>query len=178
VRCPTVILSQVTAKTAPMRRVLAATLAACLAVTLGAQSAVTGAPGTSVAAVIDAKPVPTGADPLGVMASRATRLVRKPAGIYGSEYAALRSEIAAEVGTRLGIEPVRFDRAWSRAPHQHQIAVMYALSQIGVRYEWGMEHPGEAMDCSGLTLLAWRAAGLWIPRFSEAQYDRRLEIER
>lgn len=157
---------------------LRAVAASCAAVVLvgplaGPVVAVPSAP-----AVPAAKPTPTGKDQLGVMASRATRLVRQPAGIYGSEYAALRAEIAVEVGERLGIAPGRLEAAWTRAPHRHQIAVMYALSQIGVPYAWGMESPGQAVDCSGLTWLAWSAAGLNIPRFSEAQYDKRLEIDK
>jgi cell wall-associated NlpC family hydrolase len=47
--------------------------------------------------------------------------------------------------------------------------VMAALDERGTRYEYGGASPGRALDCSGLTLHAYRAAGVRIPRVSEAQ---------
>lgn len=47
--------------------------------------------------------------------------------------------------------------------------VMAALSQVGTRYGYGSNAPGEALDCSALTRYAHRAAGLEIPRVSTAQ---------
>ncbi|MFP8964102.1 NlpC/P60 family protein [Streptomyces nanhaiensis] len=48
-------------------------------------------------------------------------------------------------------------------------ALKYAMAQIGKDYEWGAEGPG-TFDCSGLTLRAWEAAGLRIPRTSQEQW--------
>jgi cell wall-associated NlpC family hydrolase len=50
-------------------------------------------------------------------------------------------------------------------------AVSYALAQIGTPYRWGGETPGVGFDCSGLTQVAWAAAGIAIPRTSEAQWS-------
>lgn len=50
-------------------------------------------------------------------------------------------------------------------------AVSYALAQIGTPYRWGGETPGVGFDCSGLTQAAWAAAGIAIPRTSEAQWS-------
>ncbi len=50
-------------------------------------------------------------------------------------------------------------------------AVSYALAQIGTPYRWGGESPGVGFDCSGLTQAAWAAAGIAIPRTSEAQWS-------
>jgi len=48
-------------------------------------------------------------------------------------------------------------------------AVRNALSNLGVPYVWGGTTPGEALDCSGLTMTAYADAGLEIPRHSAAQ---------
>ena len=50
-------------------------------------------------------------------------------------------------------------------------AVGFALAQIGTPYRWGGEIPGVGFDCSGLTQAAWAAAGIAIPRTSEAQWS-------
>jgi cell wall-associated NlpC family hydrolase len=50
-------------------------------------------------------------------------------------------------------------------------AVSYALDHIGTPYRWGGETPGVGFDCSGLTQAAWAAAGIAIPRTSEAQWS-------
>ncbi len=50
-------------------------------------------------------------------------------------------------------------------------AVSYALAQIGTPYRWGGETPGVGFDCSGLTQAAYAAAGVAIPRTSEAQWS-------
>lgn len=49
------------------------------------------------------------------------------------------------------------------------IAVSWALSQLGAPYRWGATGP-DAYDCSGLTLRAWEAAGVSIPRVAADQY--------
>jgi peptidoglycan DL-endopeptidase CwlO len=47
-------------------------------------------------------------------------------------------------------------------------AVEYALAQVGDAYVWGAEGP-DAFDCSGLTLMAWRQAGVSLPHSSSMQ---------
>ncbi|MFJ5261808.1 NlpC/P60 family protein [Streptomyces sp. NPDC088387] len=49
-------------------------------------------------------------------------------------------------------------------------AVEYAARQLGKPYVWGAEGPA-SFDCSGLTSQAWLAAGITIPRTSEAQWQ-------
>jgi cell wall-associated NlpC family hydrolase len=46
----------------------------------------------------------------------------------------------------------------------------YAAAQLGKPYQWGGVGP-DAYDCSGLAMMAYRAAGLSIPRTSQAQWD-------
>jgi cell wall-associated NlpC family hydrolase len=48
-------------------------------------------------------------------------------------------------------------------------AVQYAMAQVGDAYVWGAAGPN-AFDCSGLTMMAWGAAGVGLPHSSRAQY--------
>jgi cell wall-associated NlpC family hydrolase len=47
-------------------------------------------------------------------------------------------------------------------------AVQYALAQVGDAYVYGAAGP-DAFDCSGLTMMAWAAAGVALPHSSSAQ---------
>jgi cell wall-associated NlpC family hydrolase len=49
-------------------------------------------------------------------------------------------------------------------------ALEYAYAQLGKPYIWGGTGP-KGYDCSGLTMMAWRAAGVSIPRVVPDQYN-------
>ncbi|HEV8025115.1 MAG TPA: NlpC/P60 family protein, partial [Candidatus Nanopelagicales bacterium] len=49
-------------------------------------------------------------------------------------------------------------------------AVQYALAQVGDRYVAAASGPN-AFDCSGLTMTAWRQAGVSLPHYSRSQYS-------
>ena len=48
--------------------------------------------------------------------------------------------------------------------------VAYVRAQVGKPYCWGGSGPG-CFDCSGLTMMAWRQAGVALPHSSAAQYN-------
>jgi cell wall-associated NlpC family hydrolase len=56
------------------------------------------------------------------------------------------------------------------APGPAGTAVKFAYDQIGKPYKWAADGPG-SYDCSGLTLAAWRAAGVSLPHNSAEQYS-------
>lgn len=81
--------------------------------------------------------------------------------------AAYRSQISwlgSGTGARLAAAHGAADAAGARA-------VAFAAAQIGKAYEWGAQGPS-AFDCSGLTEMAWAAAGVPIPRTSQEQWAR------
>lgn len=54
-------------------------------------------------------------------------------------------------------------------------AVAFARAQVGKAYVMGATGPS-AYDCSGLTMSAWRAAGVSIPRTSQAQFGAGVSV--
>jgi cell wall-associated NlpC family hydrolase len=64
----------------------------------------------------------------------------------------------------------------SGAAASGQMAVAYALLQIGTPYRWGSEAAGVGFDCSGLTQAAWAAAGIRIPRVAQQQFQAGLVL--
>jgi cell wall-associated NlpC family hydrolase len=48
-------------------------------------------------------------------------------------------------------------------------AIAFAQAQMGKPYVWGGEGPN-GFDCSGLTMMAYKSAGISIPRVAAAQY--------
>ena len=57
------------------------------------------------------------------------------------------------------------------------VAVRYAYGALGKPYVWAADGPG-SYDCSGLTLAAWRAAGVSLPHNAAMQWDRVSHISR
>ncbi len=49
-------------------------------------------------------------------------------------------------------------------------AVRYAYAQLGKPYQWAGAGPG-SFDCSGLTMMAWEAGGVYLPHLAQDQYN-------
>ena len=89
-----------------------------------------------------------------------------------------RRVVSDGVAKRLSLNPTDLNKAWSRAPRDHQIALLSALTQLGVPYLEGKEDSYVKMDCSGLLWFAWRTAGVDMPRQAVSQLDRRMRVDR
>jgi len=89
-----------------------------------------------------------------------------------------RRVVSDGVAKRLSLNPTDLSKAWSRAPRDHQIALLSALTQLGVPYLEGKEDSYVKMDCSGLLWFAWRTSGVDMPRQAVSQLDRRMRVDR
>ena len=54
-------------------------------------------------------------------------------------------------------------------------AIAYAQRQLGKPYEWGAAGP-DSFDCSGLTMMAWRAGGVNLDHYTGSQYSETTHI--
>jgi peptidoglycan DL-endopeptidase CwlO len=57
------------------------------------------------------------------------------------------------------------------------IAVRYAYAQIGKMYEFGAAGP-RTFDCSGLTMMAWKQAGVNLAHSARMQYNATAKVSR
>jgi cell wall-associated NlpC family hydrolase len=112
-------------------------------------------------------------DPLAAVAVEAlTELrayVRTGDSTMFAQYKATRESIVGEVAVRLWTDPAPLSAAWDRADIPHQIALMAALTQLGVPYRHNQSREGVGFDCSGLTSYAWGVAGVGLTRQSASQ---------
>ena len=78
---------------------------------------------------------------------------------------------AADPGPPVAPVPAQFTTALP--DDRARVAVDAALSQVGVPYQWGGDGPAvgdQGFDCSGLTVFAYAAAGITLPRTAHTQY--------
>ena len=76
---------------------------------------------------------------------------------------------AFAVATTLGVDGAVIEQAWLRADQAHQIAVLSALTQVGVPYQRNTSKAGVGFDCSGLTAFAWGQTGVELAHRSTTQ---------
>jgi hypothetical protein len=76
---------------------------------------------------------------------------------------------AEETAEVIGANPREMQLAWLAADEPHQVALLTALTQLGVAYRSQASNPGVGFDCSGLTSYAWSEAGIELSRRSGDQ---------
>ena len=124
-------------------------------VALGADSAgATQLPTVAVVATIDT-----------VSTSAAAALASMGTNAYVVRLENTAYAVAASLGTDAG----PMNKAWLAADQSHQIALLSALTQVGVPYQRNASKAGIAFDCSGLTAFAWAQTGVELARNSSAQ---------
>lgn len=84
-------------------------------------------------------------------------------------FTARMDEAALAVASRLEVDAGQVQRAWAAADQTHQIALLSALTQVGVPYHRNTSKPGIGFDCSGLTAFAWAQTGIELSRHSSTQ---------
>jgi cell wall-associated NlpC family hydrolase len=99
-------------------------------------------------------------------ANEAARLARMAAA-----QAATRSQAVSVSDLRLSAAPSSITAGDTGPPvgSGAAAAVAEALRQVGKPYQWAAAGP-DSFDCSGLTLWAWRAAGVSLPHYTGDQY--------
>jgi cell wall-associated NlpC family hydrolase len=117
-------------------------------------------------------------NPISVQSVSALHFIQRTENINDPQYLAARKIVSDAVAAKLNIDAIALDKAWSRAPRAHQIAVLAAITQLDVPYLEGKEYPYVFMDCSGLMWYAWRTAGVDLPRQSVSQMDRHMRVDR
>ena len=115
---------------------------------------------------------------IAIDAIRALGLIMRTENKEDPTYLTSRRVVSNGVAKRLALDPTELNKAWSRAPRDHQIAVLSALTQLAVPYLEGKEDSYVKIDCLVLLWFAWRTAGVDMPRQAVSQLDRRMRVER
>ncbi len=88
-----------------------------------------------------------------------------------------RDATATMTAVDLEVDEATLRSEWSSVPMAQQQAVLAAMSQLGVPYQYLAAEPGVGFDCSGLTLWAYDRAGIEMPRVSSDQIDAAADVE-
>jgi peptidoglycan DL-endopeptidase CwlO len=91
--------------------------------------------------------------------------------------AAAAAERAAHRATRSKTRASVTVKTSVAASGRASAAVKFAYAQLGDRYRWGAAGMS-TWDCSGLTMMAWRAAGVSLPHSSRAQASSLRKVSR
>lgn len=91
------------------------------------------------------------------------------AGLVTSMAAPNNSPATTQKLPKVTVEKATPKAAPTTVTHKSDKAVAFAKAQVGDRYVLGGNGPN-VWDCSGLTKAAWHAAGVSIPRTSQAQW--------
>ncbi|ROR43002.1 C40 family peptidase [Kitasatospora cineracea] len=77
---------------------------------------------------------------------------------------------AQDAGNRASRDAARTPVVSGPVSGRAAAAIQFATAQLGKPYIWGGTGPA-GYDCSGLTLKAWAAAGVSLPRVSQSQWN-------
>ena len=133
-----------------------------LALTIAAAAAAPAGAGAAAVYVADDL---RGADTVAVAQQALSALQRSDR----ANYAVLRQRLAALVAPQAGLDPLGLDAVWSGADLRRMVALLSALTQVGVPYRRLGNLPGQGFDCSGLTSWAWSQSGVGLPHQSGRQ---------
>jgi cell wall-associated NlpC family hydrolase len=103
------------------------------------------------------------------------------AGNEASDYRSFvwfRTQAAQYAAIELGYPQDEMVEAWASTPIGHQVAVLAAMTQIGVPYRTNTSEENVGFDCSGLTTFAWSRAGVQLTRQSSAQINEASPLDR
>ncbi len=89
-----------------------------------------------------------------------------------------RTQTAQYAAIELGYPRDEMVEAWAATPVEHQLAVLAAMTQVGVPYRTNTSQEGVGFDCSGLTTFAWARAGFSLTRQSSAQIREASPLDR
>lgn len=89
-----------------------------------------------------------------------------------------RTQAAQYAAIELGYPQDEMVEAWASTPVGHQVAVLAAMTQIGVPYRTNTSQENVGFDCSGLTTFAWSRAGVQLTRQSSAQIREAAPLDR
>jgi cell wall-associated NlpC family hydrolase len=89
-----------------------------------------------------------------------------------------RTQTAQYAAIELGYPQAEMIEAWAAAPVGHQLAVLAAMTQVGVPYRRNTSQENVGFDCSGITTYAWARAGVPLVRQSSAQIQNAARIDR
>ena len=161
-----------------LRTALVATVASTLAFAPAVRATEGAGPDGNVPTTVAPRTPFRPKNPIARKAVMALSIIMRTENIEDPRYLEARMSVSDLVAEKLSIDATQLNRAWSRAPRDHQIAVLAALTQLGVRYVVGKETPYVQVDCSGLLWFAWRAAGVDMPRQAVSQLDPRMRVKR
>ena len=108
----------------------------------------------------------------GVRKSRAAvlRQIAKYKAALNMLTAAQRSAFSGAINPAVQSASVQFLLGHLQGTPRERTAVRFALDQVGKPYVFGAAGP-DSYDCSGLTMAAWRAAGISLPHSAADQYN-------
>jgi cell wall-associated NlpC family hydrolase len=94
------------------------------------------------------------------------------------DFLRLRDVTAGEVANELGLEAADLRSAWASVASEKQVAVLAALSQLGVPYRSMASIEGVGFDCSGLLYYAYAQADIALERSSRTIVNAARRVSR